>query len=1144
MTSNFSFLQKDHPIIHENARKAELNGIIDPRVACMYARFTLEAALKWMYDNDEELEQPWEKTLSAMLKERSFTSFTPPHILKSCEIIRKQGNVAVHEQRKVHSQTSIFVVQELHNVLHWFYRLYFDTDLKGKFQTDLIPSGEQVKTSLAQVAELRKKAEQEEQKHAEELQALAKEKESLEEELKAVRLQLLQNKEKANETPDDHDYNEAQTRRVYIDMLLAEAGWHVGNPDVTIEEELDGVERNKDRTGTGFADYVLWGDDGKPLAVVEAKRASVDAEQGKEQARDYANALEERPNSQRPIIFYTNGYNTFVWDDLFYPPEQIHGFYKKEELQRLINRRDLRVENLADVPIDESIAGGSGRVYQKLAIKAVGEHLQERHKRALVVMATGTGKTRTTIALIKQLQQANWTKRTLFLCDRISLLNQAKRAFTQLLPDTPPVDLRKDKGNTTARICLSTYGTMMGLIDEVKNGTRLFGPGHFDLIVVDEAHRSVYQKYGAIFDYFDSLLVGLTATPKKEIDKNTYELFRVQDEAPVYNYTLEEAVEAEFLVDFEAVKVSSFLSRNGLVYADLDDDKKEEYELHFTDEETGEIPEQVDKKALNDWLFNIDTVDGFLKKLMTEGIKVDGGDMLGKTIIFAKNKDHAEFIVKRFDANYPKHAGHFCKRIDYSLGKDAEVLIEKFGSDSYPQIAVSVDMLDTGIDVPACVNLVFAKPVYSNTKFWQMIGRGTRLCKDLFGPGMDKEKFKIFDCCENFEYFEEFPQGAKGSVVEPISQKIFTRSLMLAKALSTSDNPEEKTLRTATIDFLHNYVTEMEEDNFIVRPQIEFVRKYNDRDLWNVLDESKVSEITNSIAPLPSEMELDDQDAKQWDLLLLNTQLALLETDPRYRNHKKRVQQVAATICSQESKHPDIMKQLPFIESLTDEHLWEDMNIVLLEEIRRRMRLLIKFIEYKERKKVYSNFKDEHDETEVIDTENLVPHDLKKYRQKMESIITKMVDENNLTLYKLRHNQPITELDLEELDRQLFSQEEERELFVKVFASKVHKKWADLENPPLSLLIRSIVGLDKKDVELLFSDFVSNTDLKSKQYRFVQKVIEFMTVDGYISPAMLYEPPFTDIHHGGPDEVFGDAKTDKLFDIIQNINKHALECAG
>ncbi|MDC7124864.1 MAG: DEAD/DEAH box helicase family protein [Spirochaetales bacterium] len=1141
MKSNFNYLKESNISgIQETAILCEKNGLVDPRVCCMYARLTLERTLQWMYRYDAELSQPWEDTLAAMLKERSFRETTPPHIYNTCEYIRKYGNKAVHDHRNINSDSSIFIVQSLFNVLHWFYRAYFDQNITHTFDQSLIPTGEKKKTTVVKVKAIAKDVSD---KHKKEIEAEKAKNNQLTEEITRLKQELAAKKKEAGALPDNFDYSEAETRKRFIDLLLSEAGWDINSDCVELEHELTGVERNKTRTGTGFADYVLFGDDGKPLAVIEAKRTSKDPEDGQQQAKDYANALEHK-YGQRPVIFYTNGYSTYIWDDLRYPPESVQGFFKKEELQRIINRRENRVLNLSTIPVDENIAGGNGRTYQKLAIKAVGEHLQDGHKRALIVMATGTGKTRTIIALIKQLQQANWTKRTLFLCDRISLLGQAKDAFNNLLPTAPPVDLRADKDNTTARLCLSTYGTMMGLIDEVQNGIRTFDPGHFDLIVLDEAHRSVYQKYGAIFEYFDSILVGLTATPKKEIDKNTFDLFRVQHGVPSFNYTLEEAVLNEHLVYFDAVKVSSNLSRDGITYNELSEEEKEEYELHFSDEDTGALPEKIDKNALNQWLFNQDTVDLILETLMREGIKIEGGDKLGKTIIFAKNKDHAQFVVERFNKNYPKYAGNFCKKIDYSLGKDAETLIRQFKVDNTFQIAVSVDMLDTGIDIPSCVNLVFAKPVYSSTKFWQMIGRGTRLCPDLFGPGMDKKNFRIFDCCENFEFFKMNPEGRKGGNVEPISQKIFKRYLEIATALNKTEEPENKQLRTDALDFLHTYVCAMEEDNFIIRPKIEWVRKYNDREEWNLLTDAKVSEIYNNISPLPSTLDLDDQDAKEWDLLLLNTQISLLDSNSlKFDKQKSVIQDVGVSIIEQLSNMPEVKKLLPFIEAVSEDSYWNDITIVMVEEIRRKLRLLVRFLEKKKKEKIYSNFEDGGLEISSVDTSYFSPGELKKYKEKMEAILNQMVEDTSTTIYKIRHNIPITELDLEVLDSKLFHEAAERDAFHSIYDSNVASKWEGLVNPPLSMLIRSIVGLDKKDIEKEFSSFVTNSDYTSIEYKFVQQIIDILSKDGFIHLSALYEPPFKDLHDGGPDEVFG-KEADKIFSIIKQVNNNALGCVG
>ncbi len=508
--------------------------------------------------------------------------------------------------------------------------------------------------------------------------------------------------------------------------------------------------------GRGFVDYVLWGDDGIPLALVEAKRTRRDPRAGQQQAKLYADCLEAQ-FGRRPVIFYTNGYEHWLWDDAHYPPRRVSGFYKKAELELLVQRRTTR-KPIATTPISPVIVE---RYYQTRAIRRIAESFErDRQRKALLVMATGSGKTRTVIALADLLMRANWAKRILFLADRVALVRQASNAFKAFLPDASPVNLLDDPTGD-GRVFVSTYPTMMGLIDEAADGQRRFGPGHFDLVVIDEAHRSVFAKYRGIFDYFDSLLVGLTATPKDEIDKNTYSLFDLETGVPTDAYSLEEAVRDGFLVPPEAVSVPLKFQREGIKYDELSDEEKDAYDaLEWEDDP----PDVVAAAAVNSWLFNVDTVDKVLAHVMERGIKVAGGDRLGKTIIFAKNQAHADFIAERFDANYPHYRGEFARTITYRT-EYAQSLIDAFSAkDKAPHLAISVDMLDTGIDIPEIVNLVFFKLVRSKTKFWQMLGRGTRLCPDLFGPGDDKTKFRLFDYCGNLEYFSQDPPTTEGSV--------------------------------------------------------------------------------------------------------------------------------------------------------------------------------------------------------------------------------------------------------------------------------------------------------------------------------------------------------------------------------------------
>ncbi len=549
-----------------------------------------------------------------------------------------------------------------------------------------------------------------------------------------------------------------------------------GMPSSTGVPPVGAGEHGQDAhaTGEGFVDYVMWGDDGRPLAINEAKRTKKSPQIGQQQAKLYADCL-EKMFGRRPVIFYSNGYEHWIWDDASYPPRQVQGIYKKGELELMIQRRESR-RKLADAGINTEIVE---RYYQTRAIRRIGESFEkDRDRKALVVMATGAGMTRTVIALCDLLMRCNWVKRVLFLADRVALVKQAVGEFKKYLPDSAPVNLVTEKVRD-GRVFVSTYAMMMGLIDEAKDGQRLFGVGHYDLIIVDEAPRSVYQKYRAIFDYYDSLLVGLTATPKDEIDFNTYGLFDLERGVPTDAYPLEDAVNDKYLVPAKAVSVPLKFQREGIKYDDLSEDEKEEWDAKEWTED-GDVPDRVEAEAVNKWLFNKDTVDKVLEHLMARGQKVAGGDRLGKTIIFAKNQAHAEFIAERFDANYPHCKGAFARVIHCGLPY-AQSLIDDFSQPAKaPHIAISVDMLDTGIDVPEVVNLVFFKLVRSKTKFWQMIGRGTRLCPDLFGPGKDKEFFYVFDYCQNLEFFSQNPATTGGSLGASIGKRLFNAKRAMA----------------------------------------------------------------------------------------------------------------------------------------------------------------------------------------------------------------------------------------------------------------------------------------------------------------------------------------------------------------------------
>ena len=731
--SQFAFLSVEFPEVFELASKAETLAISDPRSACFHTRLALESAVSWLYARDVSLRDPYESTLSARIHEPSFRRLAGEPIVAKARIIKDLGNAAVHETRTVAPAKAVTAIRELFHIAYWLTRTY----AKGAkpapnlvFSPQALPRTTQIAAaSLKQLQDSARKYEEHAKALAEaEQQRLASETQraALEAELAALRAEVAAAKAANAKIGDTHDYDEAATRDAFIDLLLHEAGWPLDRPQDR-EFPVTGMPNAK---GGGFVDYVLWGDDGKPLGVVEAKRTRKDARVGQQQAKLYADRLEKQ-FGQRPLIFYTNGYEHWLWEDTRYPPREIQGFLTKNELQLAIQRRTIQ-RSLAAEEVDPAIVE---RFYQTRAIRRVAETFEKDHQRkALLVMATGAGKTRTVIALADLLMRANWAKRVLFLADRVALVRQAVNAFKRHLPSSAPVNLVTERDGQ-GRVYVSTYPTMMGLIDETADGKRLFGAGHFDLIVIDEAHRSVYRKYGAIFDYCDSLLVGLTATPKDEVDRDTYRLFNLQRGVPTDAYGLDEAVRDGYLLPPRAVSVPLKFVRQGLRYDDLSEEEKEQWDAIEWDE-FGFVPRQVDPPDLNQWLFNADTVDKVLEHLMTHGQKVAAGDRIGKTIIFAKNHAHALFIAQRFDANYPHLKGTFARVIDHQEPY-AQSLIEDFSAaDRAPHIAISVDMLDTGIDVPRGREfLVFFKIVRSKTKFWQMLGRGTRLGPIFSGQG-------------------------------------------------------------------------------------------------------------------------------------------------------------------------------------------------------------------------------------------------------------------------------------------------------------------------------------------------------------------------------------------------------------------------
>lgn len=1125
--SNFAFLQKEFFAICDSATKAEGYLNTDARAACWYARMTLEQMVDWLYRYDNNF-KCYETSLGARVHEPSFRANVGEAIFTKATVVIGIGNRAAHA-KATKKADAVIAIQELFHVAYWLARTYGERARPNpalQFDEALVPAAKQ--ESAVTVEQLKRQEDALKAKDAE--NAALKEKldglGAVHAELEALRAEIAAAKAANTQTQDTHDYNEEQTRDYFIDMLLHEAGWAL-DKEQDREFEVQGMPNNK---GVGYVDYVLWGDDGLPLAVVEAKRTKREATVGQQQAKLYADCLEAK-YKRRPVMFYTNGYEYWFWDDKAAPPRRVQGFYKKAELELLMQRRTGR-KSLALEQINSDIAG---RSYQHQAIRSVAEAMEKHNqRRSLIVMATGSGKTRTVIALVDLLSRCSWAKRVLFLADRVSLVKQATKEFNKHLPNAGIVNLL-DSQDGQGRVYVSTYPTMLNLINSDKEDTRQFGVGHFDLVIVDEAHRSIYAKYGAIFDYFDSYLVGLTATPKDEIDHNTYGMFQLQRGVPTYAYALDDAIADGYLVPPKAVSVPLKFTRQGIKYNELSEEEKAQWdELDWGEQGA---PDEVDAAALNQWLFNEQTVDLVLEHLMTKGERVASGDRLGKTIIFAKNNRHAEYIAERFNINYPEYNGHFARVITYQT-EYAQSLIDGFSvKDKDPHIAISVDMLDTGIDVPEVVNLVFFKVVRSKTKFWQMIGRGTRLCPDLYAPNQDKKHFYIFDFLQNLEYFAENPEATDGAAAASLDSRLFKARLELITSLDASvgtnktgvQEQQDAELRNETAMHLYSIVSNMTFANMIVRPKRKYVEKYSEADAWKTITATEAVEVGNELANLPSQLIDTEEEAKRFDMLMLKTQLCVLNKTTGLDGLKATVQKIAAALELQDSI-PAIRAQMVLIQSIGTEEWWQDVTVGMLEATRKQLRLLVKLIEKQSKSIIYTQFDDEIG----VGTDIKLPlaatgMDYDKFKVKTRAFLKEHDDK--LALQRLRRNMPITATDLQELEKILLEQASGNASYVDKAREEAHG---------LGLWVRGLVGLDRNAAVEAMAEFLNDKTATAAQIEFAKMIVEYLTVDGAIDAGRLYETPFTAVSATGPDSVFGTAKVERLFAVIEEIRQRAV----
>lgn len=1094
--TNFDFLRKEPQFdsFANVAISAEKILHIDMEASVINCRRAMEFAIKWMYSVDGSLVMPYQDTLVSLMSTEEFRDIVDPDLWRRLDFIRRVGNNAAHNGKKITLDQVKLCLENLYIFLDFVAYCYAKDYTEGEFHAELLEEQKQsVLEEVPPISEI-------------DLKALMAENQALKEQLTARR-----EEQKQTYVPKPLDLSEYKTRKIYIDTMLMDAGWTEGKNWIN-EVELPGMPNKSE---VGYADYVLYDDAHRPLAVIEAKRTCVDVAKGRQQAKLYADILEKQ-YGRRPVIFLTNGFDTRI-DDGQYPERRVSMIYSKRDLEKWFNLQSMKT-SLKHITVDKNIAG---RYYQEGAVKAVCDSFGNKNRRkALLVMATGSGKTRTVISLCDVLLQHGWVKNILFLADRNSLVTQAKRSFVNLLPDLSVTNLCEEKDNYQAHCVFSTYQTMMNCIDSVKDEEgKLFTCGHFDLVICDEAHRSIYNKYKDIFTYFDAPLVGLTATPKDEIDKNTYNIFELENGVPTYGYELAQAVKDGYLVDFLSVESSLKFIEEGIVYDELSEEDKEAYEATFEDE-NGELPEKISSSALNSWLFNEDTIKKVLHILMTKGIRINYGETLGKTIIFAKNHDHAEKILEIFGKEYPNLPG-YAKVIDNYMTYAQSAIDEFSEPNKLPQIAISVDMLDTGIDVPEVLNLVFFKKVMSKAKFWQMIGRGTRLCPGLL-DGEDKKKFYIFDFCGNFEFFR-MNKGKATANMMALQGAIFNLEFQITYKLQDMEYQTERLIayRNALIQHMSEKVQELNRENFAVRQHLKYVDLYSDQSNYRTLSYEDTLLVREELAPLILP-DGDEASAVRFDALMYGIELAYLIGKKYGKARSDLLKKVSAI--STVANIPEIMVQADLINRILHTDYLDRAGINEFEHIRESLRDLMKYLP-KKKVRYDTNFEDDILSIEWKESE-LENDDLKNYKAKAEYYVRQHQDD--LVIAKLKKNKPMTQDDIKTLEKILWSDLGTKDEYEAEYGDK-----------PLGEFVREIVGLDMNAAKEAFSEYLNEANLDNRQIYFVNQIVEYIVHNGLMKDlSVLQEPPFTD--QGSVVDIFTDLNVWMgIRKVIEGINDNA-----
>ncbi|MDR4496386.1 MAG: DEAD/DEAH box helicase family protein [Candidatus Scalindua sp.] len=926
--------------------------------------------------------------------------------------------------------------------------------------------------------------------------------------------------------------SEAQTRKEIIDKRLKTAGWDVMDPS-QVMQELDiwvglpqGVrEPQAPYQGHLFADYALLSRVGKPIAVVEAKKTSVDAEIGKEQARNYAEKIQKTRGGPIPFVFYTNGYDIFFWDTENYPPRKVSGFPTIVDLNRMQFLRE-NSKVLSSELINTDIAG---RPYQIQAIRSVLERIEKKHRKFLLVMATGTGKTRTCMGLLDVLMRSNWVQKILFLVDRIALREQALEAFKDHLPNAPVWPKTGEvKFVPDRRIYCTTYPTMLNLIQQEECP---LNPHYFDMIVADESHRSIYNVYKNIFDYFDAIQLGLTATPKDAIDHNTFRLFDCEDGLPTFAYSYEEAISniPPYLSDFEVLKILTRFQQEGINSETIAEAEKNRLI------QEGENPDEFDFEGteLEKKVTNKGTNALIVREFMEECIKDSNGVLPGKTIFFAISKKHAYRLCEVFDALYPEYRGQLAEVIISDVkgvhGKGG--ILDRFKTKDMPRIAISVDMLDTGIDVREVVNLVFAKPVFSYTKFWQMIGRGTRvLDPDKIKPWCpEKDKFLIIDCWENFEYFQMTPRGREQVGTRPLPVRLFEARLdKLSVSQQKKDEPvEQKTIRT-----IRENITALPKNSVVILDNQEYLEKVTDDNFWIKVADEKIDYLRTHISPLMRVLSDADFKAMRFELDGIEAQTArLARDDERYETLKEAIMEKVSELPLTVNI---VNREREWIEKVQSYHFWVTASDDALDEMIARLSPLMK---YRQTQKISEKKLNIQDLISVKETIEFGPQhermNVDKYRRKVEEFIREMV-KSNPVLQKIVNGDPVTNKELEELAGIL-------KLHYPHVTEYILQEIYDNRSAKFIQFIKHILGIEEiaaytETVSVAFDDFLrKHNTFGEKQIQFILTLKTFILQRGSVEKKDLIHAPFTQLHPQGIRGIFPQAEIEEILDFVQKI---------